>query len=185
MPRTFTHVKTLFTFDELSKEAQEKAIEELWDCNVDHDWWDATYGGAAEIGLEITEFDTDRGTIRGDLTESLLDCCKLIRKNHGKECDTFATAKQYLTEYIKAFKKDGWKEDMDLEDYTPVELLTEFGMYDEAADVENDFKKALLEDYLVILRKEYEYLTSKEAIKETIKANDWYFNAGGKLHGCL
>ena len=185
MPRTFTHVKTLFTFDELSKEAQEKAIEELSDCNVDHDWWDGTYEDAATIGLKITEFDTDRGTIRGDLTEHLLDCCKLIRKNHGKECDTFATAKQCLTEYIKAFKKDGWKEDMDLGDYTPVKLLSEFSYYDEAADVENDFKKALLEDYLAILRKEYEYLTGEKAIKETIKANDWYFNAEGELHGCL
>jgi hypothetical protein len=58
-------------------------------------------------------------------------------------------------------------------------------MYDESADVERDFQKALLEDYLVILRKEYEYLTSEEAIKETIKANDWRFSAGGKLHGCL
>jgi hypothetical protein len=27
MPRTFTEVKTLFTFDELSEKAQEKAIE--------------------------------------------------------------------------------------------------------------------------------------------------------------
>ena len=185
MPRTFTHVKTLFTFSELSEEAQEKAIEKLWDCNADYDWWDATYEGAAEIGLKITGFHTGYGTIQGNLTESLLDCCKLIRKNHGKECDTFATAKQYLTEYIKAFKKDNWKDDMDLEDYTPVELLTEFNMYPEAADVENDFEKALLEDYLVILRKEYEYLTGEEAIKETIKANDWYFNAEGELHGCL
>lgn len=42
---------------------------------------------------------------------------------------------------------------------------------------EEDFEKEIAEDYLRMLRNEYEYLTSEEAIKETIKANEYEFDA--------
>lgn len=38
--RTETTTRTLYQFDELSEKAQEKALEKLWDLNVDHEWWD-------------------------------------------------------------------------------------------------------------------------------------------------
>lgn len=41
--------------------------------------------------------------------------------------------------------------------------------------------KMLLEDYLSILEKEYEYLTSREAIEETIRANEYEFTEDGEL----
>jgi hypothetical protein len=44
---------------------------------------------------------------------------------------------------------------------------------------EYDFKYGLLEEYLSILKKEYDYLTSQEAIEETIHANEYEFTGSG------
>lgn len=51
----------VYKFNELSEESQQKAIENLYDINVDYDWWESTHEDAKTIGLEITEFDIDRG----------------------------------------------------------------------------------------------------------------------------
>ena len=48
-------------------------------------------------------------------------------------------------------------------------------------DVEDDLLYSLLQDYLSMLRKEYEYLTSEQAIIETIEANDYTFDINGNI----
>jgi hypothetical protein len=173
---------TIYQFDELDEKAQEKAIEICSDYNVDHDWWEHTCDqDAATIGLKITGFDLYRGTIEGDLSEYLLDSCKLIRINHGKDTETFATARQYLKEYIEAYKV--WRKEQDEEEYSddmkPADWLYEFRYSDEADVVTNNYKKALLEDYLIILQKEYDFLTSREEIINTIRDNEYEFLANG------
>ena len=49
-------------------------------------------------------------------------------------------------------------------------------------EMSEEFLKSLLEDYRIILENEYEYLTSKEAILETIEANDYEFTADGTIY---
>jgi hypothetical protein len=180
MPTTRTI--TIYQFDELDEKAQEKAIEICSDNNVNHDWWEHTCDQDAKaIGLRITEFDLYRGTIEGDLSEYLLDSCKLIRTNHGKDTETFATARQYLKEYIKAYKV--WLKEQDEEGYSddmkPADWLYEFRYSNEADVVTRNYKKAILQDYLIILQKEYEYLTSREEIINTIRANECEFLSNG------
>lgn len=183
MPITRTITVTEYQFDELSDDAKQNALEKLWGLNVDHDWWDYLYEDAARIGLKIEEFDLGRRrSIDGKLTESLLGCCKLIRKNHGKACDTFKTAKQYLIEYIEKFKKWLAGEDKDgYEHWGNCDWLREFESSDEANDVTGEFGIALLQDYLIMLDKEYDYQTSEEAIIETIQANEYLFTENGVL----
>ena len=53
---------------------------------------------------------------------------------------------------------------------------------DKLIDMENEFLKSLLEDYSIMLQNEYEYLTSEEAIIETIEANEYEFTQAGKLN---
>lgn len=179
-----TSQQTLYRFEELDESAQNKAMKRLWDLNVDHDWWDHIYHDAADVGLKITEFDTYRNTISGELTDYLLDSCKLIRKNHGKDCEAFKTAKAYLDEYIAAFVK--WREaeqssvdQDDFEGWKPADFLEEFKWTDEAKEVEKEYQKALLEDYLTLLRNEYDYRTGEEALKESILAGEYLFTESG------
>jgi hypothetical protein len=53
---------------------------------------------------------------------------------------------------------------------------------DEMLELDNEFKKSIEEDYRRLLSKEYDYLTSAEAIKETIEANDYEFLSTGKMY---
>jgi hypothetical protein len=183
MPITRTTVEILYTFDELSDEGKQKAVEKLWDLNIDYDWWESTYEDAARIGVKIGGFDIGyRNEISGYVTQSLLDCCKLIRKEHGKSCDTFETAAEYLETYIQAFKEWLPEQDQeDLEHWKNVDWLKEFGYSDEADEVTADFQKTILEDHLFILRREYDYLTGQEAIIESIQANEYMFTEDGAL----
>lgn len=180
-----TKTITLYSFEELSEDKQDKVIETLSDVNVDHDWWDHAYQDAANIGLKIEEFDLYRGIVKGGLTFYLLDACKSIRMNHGKECDTFKTASDYHEAYIAAFVE--WhgtqtqQPSPSTSHWKPVDWLAEFKFEDKAQDIEVDFAKALLEDYRIILEKEYRWLTSREAIVETIDANGYLFNKDGTL----
>lgn len=170
---------TVYRFDELSEDAKEKAIWELSGINVDHDWHEHIYDGAKEIGLIITEFNLSRNTIKGDIRLNLLEVCKLIRKHHGKESETYKTAVGHLNQYIEEFKKyrDKYKNEFDC----PVHALEEFELEDEAGDISCDFEKALLYEYLIILKQEYEYLTSDEVIIKSIEANEYEFNKNGCL----
>lgn len=152
--RTETIEKTWYTFGELSEEAQEHAIEKLWDINVDYEWWECVYEDAREIGLEITGFDLYRNQIGGKLHKSVGEICELIISNHGWNCGTHNLARQYYR-YRHSAK---------------VERFTE-----------EEFKHDLLEEYLSMLRQEREYLTSREAIIETIEVNKYEFDEDGNL----
>jgi hypothetical protein len=145
-----------YKYEELSESAKENAVLNLYHINVNHDWWDYIYEDASMIGCKISEFDLDRGSyckMSLDHEENVLD---LILKNHGESSETYKIALAY---------KD--------------KILDSDGNID--ADIANDFKKELEEEYLSILRQNYEYLTSEEAIIETILANDYDFKEDGTL----
>lgn len=172
-----TKVINLYSFDELSEEAQQKAIENLYDINIDYDWWDFTYDDAKEIGLKIEGFDLDRYRhATGYFLEDANTTANLILENHGNMCETYKTAEGFLTDWAELVKKYSDGKDLD--------RVTEENEYDfdnEADELEQKFLKSLLEDYSIILQKEYEYLTSDECIIETIKANKYTFTINGKL----
>ena len=47
---------------------------------------------------------------------------------------------------------------------------------------DNEYEKDIQEDYRILLQKEYEYLTSDKAIKETIESNEYEFLENGNFH---
>ena len=152
-----TKTINLYEFNELSTESQEKAINNLSDINVDYDWWDFIYEDAKNIGLEITGFDLGRANYcKGQFIFDPKSVANEIIKQHGQDCETHKTALQYLED-------------------------SKHANYDTIEDINKDFLYPLLEDYRIILQHEYEYLTSKEAIIETIKANEYTFTIDGKL----
>ena len=147
----------VYEFKELLPEVQEKVLNHLCGLNTEFDWWKFIYEDTEQVGIKITAFDLDRGSYcNGDFITSPLDCANLILKNHGETCETFKTVKQY----IKALKSKN---------------------EDKQQEAEEDFYKAIMEDYRILLQKEYEYLTSEEATKEIIEANDYRFYENGKI----
>jgi hypothetical protein len=172
-----TITTTLYEYDELSNEAKEKAIEEMYNINVDYDWWDYSYADAENIGLKITGFDIDRGSYcSGDFIESAEETAEKIIANHGETCETYRTAKDYLAERSALVVK--------YSDGINTNVVTEENEYDfdcECDDIDAEFLRSLLEDYRIILQHEYEYLTSEEAIIETIQANEYHFSENGSF----
>ena len=174
--RTETTTRTLYTFDELSETAKEKALEVYRDINLNHDWWDGTYQDAKNIGLEIDGFELDRHRgAEGSFIEDASHCASRIIAEHGKMCETYKTAKTFLSDWAELVAKysDGVNLDQVHED-------KEYDFDQEADALEEEFLKSILEDYSIMLQKESEYLYSDEAVKEFIEANEFEFTEEGK-----
>ena len=165
-------IVTVYSFEELSEEAQEIAKDKFRFANVDHGWWDSVYEMAEEIGISITGFDIDAGIIKGKLNLYFSDSFKLIRKNWGRSSEIYKTAKSYVKKFIKEFKE--WKGN---NDWTVDEFFSEDG----AEELHDEYKMDMLEEFLIILNKEYEYQTSDEQVKEFIISNEYEFLENGKL----
>lgn len=166
---------TVYTFEELSDEAKETALNECREYNVDYAWYEQTEEDAKNVGLDVREFNIDRRTIRGEFTESACYCAEKITTEHGDQTDTYKTAASFLEDWKALVAK--FSDGENLEEVDP-DLEYEFDL--EADDLENDFRKAILEDYLSILSKDYDYLVSDEAVKECILANEYEFTEDGK-----
>lgn len=158
----------LYSFEELSKEAQTKVLEKYSDINVDYDWWDSTYEDAERIGLKLTSFALDRNRhATGDFLLSAQEVAANIIRDHGDTCETYKTAQKYLDDSQEIENKYTDMEDPEREN----NLL----------ERDDEFLKELLEDYSIILQGESEYLQSEEAIIETIKANEYTFEENGTM----
>lgn len=178
--RVETVYENVYALDEV----KDKAIEKQWDINVDHGWWGGVYECAAEIGLKITGFDIGRSwEITGEFADQAWNVANSIIKNHGDQCETYQTAKRYMdaTEAARAF--------ITRVDNSRYSLTNKNAVYDKyraceesLEDAAHEFLHDLSGDYLVILDKEYEYLTSSEAIEETLRANDYEFNEDGTIY---
>ncbi len=159
----------LFSFDQLSKEAKQKAIEKLSDINVNYDWYEFTYEDAKNVGLIIKESDWMYVTANGEFANSAPECAELIIENHGKDCNSFKTAKAFLNALKGLEDKYEGKEDTQERE-------------DELTDLEDAFLKNILKDYAVMLSEEWHYLQSEKAIIETIKSNEYLFEADGTMN---
>ena len=166
-----THTIITYSFEELSKEAQQTAINNNDDINVFSNWWEYMYEDAERIGLKITSFDLYKKDIEGQFNLSAAEVVANILKEHGETCKTYKTAESFMKIWQHVFN------DYMNEQSTNYESKESEG---HLMELENDFLNALSQDYLKMLREEYEYLTSSDAIKETLIANDYEFTEDGK-----
>jgi hypothetical protein len=173
--KTITKTYNVYKFDELTEEAKQKAIEKLRDINVDYEWWEYDYEDANIAGLQITSFNLDRNRhAKGEFIENACKCAQAIIENHGKDCETYQTTKRFLWERDKVINEAEKDEHGDFKDESAVDSTLDY--------VESEYLKSILEDYSMILQKEYEYRLSDEAVIETIKSNDYDFLENGSLH---
>lgn len=167
--RTETKIIHVYKFSELDPATQDKAIDRLYDLNVDHDWYEFVYEDAERIGAKITGFDLDRGqSIDFELVSQIYKVMAAILNEHGKDTDTHKLAVQYGIA-LGAIPSDSEGEHNE-DDQEAIETLT------------TEFTQQLGECYRIMLQREYDYQTSCEAIIETIEANDYEFTEDGKLY---
>jgi len=155
---------TVYKFEELSEQGKQKAIEGLSDINTMHDWYDSTYEDAKRVGIKIRGFDIDRGAYVQMEIDSHIETAQKILTNHGPTSETYKDAKQFIEDIDKLVDEEENEE-----------------FCEKKEEIEDDFAKRLSEDYLSMLRNEYKYQSSEEAIIETIEANEYEFTEDGKL----
>ena len=176
----------LYSFEELSEESKQKAIQDNINIFIDHQWWDDIYSDAEEQGIEIEGFDIDRG-----------NCCniKLIQnissvadnmvytyaRNDGEQIDIVKESISFLEDYrrlnrvIEALSE---LEEGDLKEELDINLtLIEKGR--ELNDLTEEYKKNLSNFFLRTLRDHYEYLTSDETVKEYLSSQGEVFKEDG------
>jgi hypothetical protein len=169
----------VYTFQELSDSAKETALQENYAVNVEyHEWWESTYYDAEHTALlKLTGFDIGRGCYcEGSFIESAEETAAKIMSEHGKNCDTLLTAREYKQSRDNLVKQysDGINTDRVAED-------KEYDFDNDCDELDAEFLRSILEDYRIILSKEYDYLTSEEAITETFDANNYEFTEDGML----
>lgn len=154
----------LYEFSELSEAAKERAIERFRDFNVDYEWWSSSYDGMAECGIVIHEFDTYRGTIRSVIDDKY-ETAKTVISDWGETMDLHVLSKQFLLDRGALVEKygEGNSIDADLD------------------KLESKYHYDMNQEMLKMLREEYEYLTSDEAVINSIEANKYEFTEDGTL----
>lgn len=167
-----TKTITLYNFDELNDEAKETARNWFREC-MDHDWYETVYEDAENIGLRITSFDIGRSNeIEGKFIESARECAQQIVDEHGDTCETYKTAEKFLKERDEIVDTAERDENGD--------FVSEYELDQKLDECEEQFLKSILEDYLVNLRNEYEYINSDESVDESIMANEYTFRENGR-----
>lgn len=155
----------LYQYDELNEKAKLKALEWFSNACSGDEIHEYIYEDAERIGIKITGFDLYRRTIEGEIITSAPQVIEEIIREHGKDCETYKTAKKYgpSFKYLEVMRdNDDPKFD------------------DEWENTEHEFLNDLLEDYLVLLQHEADYRESKEYLEENIRANEYEFTENGK-----
>lgn len=179
---------TTYKYDELSDEAKEKAIQHNYDINIEHDWWMYDdmfyYAGKEDYGIEINMsricFDLDRGSYLYFDTH-----------DHGSKYDKRAIA---IIDSKKFLKRSGFdlrkvkhlidNVSIDTKHYGGGDGKNIIECYDCTQEEEEQMQSCLdkfIYELLNNLRNDYDSLTSREAIEETIRMNDYDFLADGSI----
>jgi hypothetical protein len=168
-----TKTINIYSFKELSENAKDKARNWWRDCGAGDEWYEYLLEEAKELGVKISGFDTGRGNdISGEFTLSACEVAQNIFNNHGETCDTFKTATSFMAAWQPVF--DAYMDEED-EKYESRESENEL------QELESEFLREILEDYLSMLRKEEEWYFSDEQIDEAITCNEYEFTEDGKI----
>jgi hypothetical protein len=204
----------VYKFDELEPSAQDRAVERFADTNDYWGWWDAVFEDAEQVAslLGITLHQRSHKLVTGGTGYSPEIRFTGIDGNDG--C-SFAGDYRYQKGAVNAVKEyapqdkelhriakvlqeaqrrcfyaatasirpmnreDGVRVDIEYEP-EPVRSLPD-GVGDEIGQALQDFNGWIFSQ----LRGEHDYLTSREAIVETIKANEYEFTEDGEQWGRL
>ena len=162
----------LYSFNELKEDIKDKVIQDNYDINVNYDWWDSTYYIFEEYGIKIKSFDLYRGHI--DI-QNILDWEEIaqnLKNNISDDNYLCIDSLNFIRERDISIKELG--SGNELQGYSVD--YDNWDVYDDRiTEIETEYKKDLQGGILNLLKGEYEYLISENAIIETLEANDYKF----------
>jgi len=184
-----TKTYTVYTFEELNDEAKEKAMAWGRDINVDYDWWITAYESLENYfqdmeigksypfveGVKVKEFDLSyRYSVKLDI-----------------DFDRRALFEHYINAAPEKIKRHAsvllslYDNDMIYYSYGSWEhagkdkRIKRIGKFLDTLPTDDDLEHEIGADVLRLLQQEYDYLTSDEAVRETIIANGYTFLEDG------
>lgn len=188
-----TKTYKVYTYKELSKDAQEKVLDNNREINTEYDWFELEFEEMierlSEMGFENAKIFFSGFYSQGD------GACFTTNLEVGKLAKHFRLKTKY-TKLLKAYeitgciKVDGHyshSNTMNIElDFEPFDTITTPRqiLLDEMSEKFEDEILQLARDEADKIYKElqeaYEYLTSEESIVETFEANEYAFLEDGK-----
>ena len=180
----------VYNFEELSIEAQEKVIEDNRDINTDYDWWEFTIDDSKsnleELGYTEPKIYFSGFWSQGDGAsfEAQVDLTKWLKAH--KLANKYRALYYHASEYSISITKNGFYEHeytMNIEcDYVG-DYVSEISrqQYDIVENIILEDARSEARKIYRTLEKEYEALSSDEAIKDTILANEYQFTESGKI----
>ena len=173
----------LYSFPELSEEVQKKVLAKLSDVNTDHDWWDPIVEGwkekLNELGYQNADIAFSGFSSQGDGASFTADLDLSKFKPRFMEATQLdfslvsGLVRRLSSHYSHAqtctveLAPDNDDVNADL-----VSMLE--------ASIEKE-RERLCKELYRSLEKYYDELTTDEAIKETIEANEWTFEKDGTM----
>ena len=174
----------VYSFNELSEAAQERALNAFRCINVDFPWWWSTFDTICTagnlLGLDIDRiyFDTDLYCIFNADYEYVRGAVKAIQAEFPR-----MTALHEVAQKLQVLQKRHFYSLSCA--VTKGRTTNRYSCFRFGEDYECEDLGDIIDDFAhwarILLRDEYEYLTSDEAVKETIEANEYEFTECGKL----
>jgi hypothetical protein len=203
MPKQLTF--TAYSYDELLENIKEKVCQKLYDINVDDSFWykpilEEWKEKLEKMGYQNADINFSGFWSQGDgasFTSKSVDIQQWIRYNKcGKEYRALLSCIAHdswvdaaITRFSYHYSHENTVHASINPHYVGVNPEVDKRFYDQADNLERSLTadvRSLSREIYRILEKEYSYQTSKEAIEETIEANDYLFHSDGQLisHPC-
>lgn len=194
---------TVYTFAELAPDVQERVLNEYRDINIHEDWADPLVKNFKEtlesLGFLSPTIYWSGFHSQGDgacFTTDQVDIARYIKAHN--QMNKYTHLYILVTAFDDAWTKISISQRgmyvhqdtmyLDAHDYRYHGDDTDFRRkiayeFVEFCDDVLERARELAVDFYLKLEEEYEYLTSEEAVKEAINANEYEFYADGKLYG--
>ena len=199
--RTETTTRTIYRFGELSDDAKQHAIEKLHNINTEYDWWDCTYDtiktAGACVGIDIENIYFSGFWSQGDgaCVEGAYRYRKgwraALRAEFGG--DTLPELER-IGQWLQNVQREAFyslratmvHRDRHYHEYSvSVDVTDTRHNYGRASQTHEDDLADALRSFMCwayrLLGREYDYLTSEEAIVEAIEVNACEFDEHGNL----
>ena len=175
---------TVYSFDELSEEAQERALNELRPVDIEPYWYEDTFDtirtAGKLLGLEIDGiyFDTDSYCIFDASYEYVRGAAKAVKAEFPQNTDLHKIASELQDLQKRHFYSLSCEvtEDRTVNRYSCFRFGEDYDCED-LGDIIDDFAHWAR----IQLRDDAEYRMSDEAVQEAIEANEYEFTEDGKL----